>query len=62
MEGGAEQGTPLSLVGALGRPGRYTVRVEKDGYEPWEVRDVRVREDACQLNGGRLEASLKRIK
>jgi hypothetical protein len=58
--GGPEQGTPLWLGGALGRPGTYTVRVEKDGYEPWEVRGVRVRQDACQLNGGRLEAELKR--
>ena len=57
---GDGQAVPLSLGGALGRPGTYTVRVEKDGYEPWEVRGVRVRQDVCQLKGGRLEAELKR--
>lgn len=53
-------GIPLSLGGAWGRPGTYTVRVEKDGYEPWEATGVRVRQDVCQFSGSRLEAELKR--
>jgi len=48
----------LSFAGAFERPGTYTVRVEKAGYEPWEIRNVRVREDECHVITRRLEANL----
>ncbi len=56
------QGVPLSFAGAYGRPGVYTVRVEKAGYQPWEVTRVRVRNDRCGVLGARLEARLQPIE
>jgi hypothetical protein len=40
-------GTPLSLSGGVGRPGTYTVRVEKPGYQAWERMGVRARPAQC---------------
>lgn len=62
VEDSPSSSIPLSLGGAVGRPGTYTVRVEKDGYEPWEATGVRVRQDVCQLSGGQLEARLERVR
>lgn len=39
--------TLLSLQGALGRPGEYTVEVERTGYISWTVSGVRVTNGEC---------------
>ena len=56
------QGVPLSFAGAYERPGVYTVRVEKPGYQPWEMTGVRVRKGDCGVNGARLEARLQPVE
>jgi hypothetical protein len=56
----AGTGVGTTLVGAMERPGTYTVRIEKPGYEPWERRGVRVTSDVCGVNVVQLRADLRR--
>lgn len=53
-----EPGELLSFSGADERSGTYTVRVEKAGYTPWEVKNVHVRKGDCHVETVRLEAYL----
>jgi hypothetical protein len=50
---------PVALGGANERQGTYTVRVEREGYSPWEARNVRVDRGPCHVNTRRLEARLQ---
>ncbi|MBC8140971.1 MAG: PEGA domain-containing protein [Armatimonadetes bacterium] len=52
--------TPVSVAGAYERVGDYTIRVERDGYEPWE-QTTRVTRNECHVNRNDLTASLKRV-
>lgn len=38
---------PAALGGAYGRPGTYTLRVERAGYRPWDTVGVHVQADRC---------------
>jgi hypothetical protein len=38
---------PAALGGAYGRPGMYTLRVERPGYQLWDTAGVRVIADEC---------------
>jgi len=38
---------PAALGGAYGRPGTYTLRVERAGYQPWDTVGVHVQADRC---------------
>ena len=50
----------LELRGGLERPGRYTVTVDKPGYQQWKEEDVRVRDGSCHVQTVTLQASLVR--
>jgi hypothetical protein len=52
----------LMLGGVEERPGLYSIRVEKDGYEPWERSGVRADKDACGVITVRLRAYLERAE
>lgn len=51
-------GAPLVLAGGS-QPGRYSVRIEKPGYENWAQPTVRVESNDCGLLTERLEARLQ---
>ncbi len=38
---------PAALGGAYGRPGTYTLRIERPGYQPWDTAGVRVIAGEC---------------
>ena len=38
---------PAALGGAYGRPGTYTLRIERPGYQLWDTAGVRVIADEC---------------
>jgi len=38
---------PAALGGAYGRPGTYAVRIEREGYQPWDTVGVHVQADRC---------------
>ena len=42
--------------------GTYTVRVEKNGYQPWEMKNVRVSKEVCGVKTVSLEADLQPAK
>ena len=42
-----EDMVPAALGGALGRPGTYTLRIERTGYQLWDTAGVRVLADEC---------------
>jgi hypothetical protein len=58
--GWTAEGQVLSLGGAEERPGRYTVRIEKEGYEAWERTNVHARGNTCGVVTVRLQAELVR--
>lgn len=47
--GGPAGGPPQKLVGALERPGTYTVHLSKPGYHDWVQASVRVRPGVCSV-------------
>lgn len=47
-----------SMVAAGERPGTYTVRVERGGYQSWERSGVRISADECHVIPRSLEARL----
>lgn len=51
--------TALVVAGAYERPGTYTVRISKPGYQLWERTGVRAREGECGVERERLVASLE---
>lgn len=51
-------GEPVALSGGLGRPGTYTIRIWKDGFEPWTRTRVAVKSGRCTVNKRRLTARL----
>ncbi len=51
---------PLSFAGAGERADKYIIRVQKDGYEPFE-QTVQVTRDVCHVNQKDLTANLKRV-
>jgi hypothetical protein len=51
-------GVPLVLAGGS-EPGRYSVRIEKSGYESWVRPTLRVESSDCGLLTERLEARLQ---
>jgi hypothetical protein len=53
------ESVPLVLEGAKGRPGTYTVLIEKKGFRSWSRSGVEVGKDECGVNTRRLEAELK---
>ena len=55
-------GNLIGLGGAQERTGTYTVRIEKAGYAPWEMKNVRVTKNACHVNTTGLEADLQPVK
>jgi len=38
---------PAALGGAYGRPGTYTLRIERAGYRPWDTVGIHVPADRC---------------
>ena len=54
-------GSMSSRQAAYERPGRYTVEVQRAGYEPWTRTGVRVRRGVCHVETQRLRANLVRI-
>lgn len=52
--------TALVLGGVEERPGLYRVRVEKEGYHPWERSSVRAEKGTCGVITVRLQAQLER--
>lgn len=60
--GGDSQGNLISIGGAFERPGTYTVRIEKSGYQTWEKKNVRVTKGVCNVNTVTLEADLQPAK
>lgn len=52
---------PLLFAGAYGRPGTYTVRVEKSGYERFEQKNVRVKKLQCGNDLQNITVNLKPI-
>jgi hypothetical protein len=38
---------PSTLGGAYERPGIYSVRIQRDGYQPWDTSGLRVEADKC---------------
>ncbi|MEO5588508.1 MAG: hypothetical protein ABIS03_02890 [Gemmatimonadaceae bacterium] len=50
--------TVLSLAGALGRAGTYTVTVERSGYVTWTKSNVDVERGACGVVTTHLTANL----
>jgi hypothetical protein len=38
---------PAALGGAYGRPGTYTLRIERPGYQLWDTAGLRVIADEC---------------
>ena len=55
------ESVPLVLEGAKGRPGTYTVLIEKRGFRSWSRSGVEVGKDECGVNTRRLEAELEPI-
>lgn len=58
VSGVTSDGTPLSLEGAMERPGTYDVRIEKDGFRPWTRENVTVESGDCGPRTRRLTAEL----
>lgn len=54
--------TALVLGGVEERPGLYSVRVEKVGYQPWERSGVRAEKGVCGVVTARLQAQLERAE
>jgi hypothetical protein len=48
----------LALSDAYEQAGTFSVKVEKDGYEPWVRTDVRVTKDECHVRTATLTAAL----
>lgn len=51
--------TAIVVQGAYERPGTYTVRISKPGYQLWERTQVRAREGVCGVERVRLVAELE---
>lgn len=51
--------TAFIVEGAYERPGTYTVRISKPGYQLWERTRVRAREGECGVERVQLVASLE---
>lgn len=51
-------GAPLVLSGGS-QPGRYSVQIEKSGYESWTLPTLRVESGNCGILTERLEARLQ---
>ena len=60
--GSDANGALLSLAGAYETPGVFTVRIEKTGYQTWEMQNVRVTKGPCHVKGVLLEADLQPAK
>lgn len=54
--------TALVVGGVEERPGLYSVRVEKVGYQPWERSGVRAEKGVCGVVTARLQAQLERVE
>ena len=50
--------TAITMAGAYERPGTYTVRITKPGFQAWQQTGVRAREGECGVERERLVASL----
>ena len=51
--------TSTTLGAGLGRPGRYQVRVIREGYRPWERSGVLAHEGPCGVETTRVRAELE---
>jgi hypothetical protein len=40
-------GAPSALGAAWERPGTYSIRIEREGYQPWDTSGVHVQADQC---------------
>ncbi|HEY9671426.1 MAG TPA: hypothetical protein V6D11_08285 [Waterburya sp.] len=47
--------------GAFERPGRYTIKVSKDGYKTVVLKDIKASKDHCHVVTRKLRVALKRI-
>jgi hypothetical protein len=47
--------------GAFERPGRYTIKVSKDGYKTVVLKDIKATKDHCHVVTQKLQVALKRI-
>jgi hypothetical protein len=54
--------TALVLGGVEDRPGLYSMRVEKVGYQTWERSGVRAEKGVCGVITARLQAQLERAE
>jgi hypothetical protein len=52
------QSVPSALGAAWDRPGTYTVRIERNGYQGWDTSGVRVRAAQCGASTVQLIARL----
>jgi hypothetical protein len=52
------QNVPSALGGAWDRPGTYSVRIERNGYQRWDTSGVRVQADQCGASTVQLVARL----
>ena len=50
---------PITWAGASERAGRYSVRVTKAGYRPWDTTGVVVTSDECHVRTVRLDVRLR---
>jgi hypothetical protein len=50
-----------TLHGAHERAGRYVVRIEADGYLPWDTAGIQVTKDECHARTVRFTAALEPI-
>ena len=57
--GAAPNDTATTLGAGLGRPGRYDVRVVREGYRPWQLSNIRAREGPCGVETTRVHAKLE---
>jgi hypothetical protein len=52
------QSMPSALGAAWDRPGIYSVRIERNGYQQWDTSGVRVQADQCGASTVQLVARL----
>jgi hypothetical protein len=55
------QSVPAALGGAWDRPGTYSVRIERAGYQPWDTVGIHVHGIRCGVVAVQLVAHLSRV-
>ena len=53
-----EEREPLRIAGAYERAGTYDVRIEKEGFQTWTRKDIKVEENVCHVETVELDAEL----